>query len=222
MSELEFYQIVGGKVIVTTSTGWRVECLPYADQLLLVGSALALPEGVIEPEPPRYELRGEFVEGEMRAYDEKSIKGPDVSDEDKEAWEQYLSNKIEYDAETAALQTRRALLQTRFIALKATRVIDQPDLQEWKREQEEEWGIPRPDDPNDLKFAFFTSEVVRGTDTHGDLPDATKLFVGISKATGADREVLDNVEEMFRHQVGIGKGADAQADPGVLEQAQPA
>jgi hypothetical protein len=194
MSELEFYQIVGGKVIVTTSTGWRVECLPYADQLMLVGSALTLPDGVTEPDPPRYEMRGEFVDGETRPYDEKSINGPDVSTKDKAAWEQYLADKADYDDEVSALQTRKALLQARFMALKATRVIDQPDLGEWKREQEE-WGIPRPDDPNDLKFAFFIGEVCKGTDTHNDIPDATKLFVGISKATGANQEALDSVEE---------------------------
>lgn len=217
MSELEFYEIIGGKVIVTMHTGWQLECLPYADQLMLVGSALTLPDGVVEPSPPRYELRGEFAEGETRPYDEKSIEGPDIPPEDKEAWELYLADKADYDAEVSALQTRVATLRARFMALKATRIIDQPDLLEWKREQEEEWGIPRPDDPGDLLFAFWLAEVVKGTDTPGDLDDATKLMVGIHKATGTDQEGLDRVEEGFRRKVGLGEGADAQTDPGIPE-----
>jgi hypothetical protein len=219
MSEdLEFYHIAGGKVVVTTSTGWAVECLPYADQLNLVGTSLTLPEGLEEPQPPRYELRGEFVEGDTRPYDEESIK--DAPEEDQEAWEQYLIDKAEYDAEVSALDTRIALLRARFMALKATRVVDQPDLQEWKREQEEEWGIPRPDDPNDLKFEFFLSEVVRGTETDitGEPADATKLMLGIARASGMDREALDAVEERFRYSLGIGEGQDAETDPGVPEQ----
>ena len=53
MSEL--FKVVDGRVIVTTSTGWRVECLPYGDDLMRAGTALVLPE---KPDPPTY-LMGE-------------------------------------------------------------------------------------------------------------------------------------------------------------------
>ena len=138
---MSLYEIVDGKIIVTTSTGWRVECLPYGDDLMRAGSALAFPE---EPQPPRYKV-GEPEEGEREVwvpYNEESIQDPNTPVEDKQAWEEYVPLRDAYRTEVGEIQARQTLMRGRVMALRATRVLDAPDLAAWAREREEFYGIP--------------------------------------------------------------------------------
>ena len=205
MSKL--FEVIDGKVIVTTSTGARVECKPYADDLMRAGTALTLPD---KPDAPRY-LLGEPEEGEERQiyvpYTETSITDPATPPEDLAAWEEYVPLLLAYGLEVQAIEEKKALMRARVLINKATRVIDQPDLREWAKKQEEFYGIPMPEDNETLLIQYFTTEVSKGKE------DALLLMAGVMRATGATEEVLDEFEDIFRDKMGIGAGADAEADP---------
>jgi hypothetical protein len=207
----KFYEIEDGHVYVTTSTGARVECLAMGDQLMRVGTAILDPT---EPTVPTYTAVS--VEGgtEDFPHNEKSIQDPKTPDEDRAAWAEYLVAKADHDAKAAANESRRATLRVRFMALRATRVVGQPDLEEWAREQEEEWAIPVPDGETDRLLFYWTTEAVKTQE------DGYKVFNGVMAATGLDEEVLDQVEEMFRNSLGRPNGTDAAQDTGDAEEGE--
>ena len=99
-------------------------------------------------------------------------------------------------------------MRARVMIHKATRVLDQPDLDAWAKKQEEFYGIPVPDDKNELLIQYFTTEVSKSSE------DALLLMAGIMRATGVTEEVLDAFESNFRDQMGDGAGADAEGDQG--------
>lgn len=208
----KFYEIEDGRVYVTTSTGARVECLAMGDQLMRVGTAILDPT---EPTVPMYEVP-DFTGGEPEVFphNAKSIEDANTSDEDRAAWAEYLVAKADRDAKAAANESRRATLRVRFMALRATRVVGQPDLEEWAREQEEEWAIPVPDGETDRLLFYWTTEAVKTQE------DGYKVFNGVMAATGLDEEVLDQVEEMFRNSLGRPNGADAAQDTGDAEEGE--
>ena len=201
----KLFEVIDGKVIVTTSTGARVECLPYGDDLMRAGTALAFPE---KPEPPTY-LLGDPEEDERQIYvpyTATSIDDETTPPEDTQAWAEYVPLLLAYNLEVAAIEEKQALMRARVMIHKATRVIDQPDLQVWAKMQNEFYGIPVPEDDEDLLLQYFTTEVSKSSE------DALLLMAGIMRATGVTEEVLDAFESNFRDQVGDGAGTDAEGD----------
>ena len=206
MSKL--FEVIDGKVIVTTSTGARVECLPYADDLMRAGTALTLPE---KPEPPTY-LMGEPEEGERQIYvpyTATSIadtsKPP--SEEDLAAWEVYSVDLLAYELEVKAIEEKQGLMRGMVLIDLATRVIDQPDLSVWAKRREDRYGIPSPEDEEDLPLYYFSTAVSKSSD------DMLLLMAGVMRASGATEEALDQFEINFRDKVGDSRGEDAEADP---------
>lgn len=203
MSEL--FEIVDGKVIVTTSTGWKVECLPYGDDLMRAGTALVLPD---KPEPPTYVL-GDPEEGEREfrvPYTDTSIEDENTPAEDTEAWGEYLPLRAAYNREVGVIQMQQSLMRARVMAHRATKILDLPDLSVWAKEREEFYGIPIPTDDRELLYDFFTSEVAKSEN------DVLILWAGIMRATGTTEEVLDAFESTFRDTLGNPEGEDTQAD----------
>lgn len=203
MSQL--FEIIDGKVIVTTSTGAKVECLPYGDDFMRAGTALIMPD---KPKPPFYEL-GESEEGEtaiMVPYTATSIDDEKTPAEDTEAWGKYVPLLLAYNLEVQAIEEKQALMKARVMIHKATRVLDQPDLDVWAKTQEEFYGIPVPTDKNELLIQYFTTEVSKSS------KDALLLMAGIMRATGVTEEVLDAFEQNFRDQMGDSAGTDAETD----------
>lgn len=206
------FEMVDGEVVVTTSTGWRVVCLPFGDDLMRAGSALVYPE---KPEPPTYRL-GEPEEGEREIwvpYTEASIADPDTPEADRQAWAEYLPLRNAYEREVASIQDRQATMRARVMIYRATRVLGQPDLTRWAREREEIYGIPTSGDERELLFQFFTAEVAKTT------VDTMRLMAGIMRATGVTEEVLDQFEGNFRRSLGAPEGQDAQGNPARAETA---
>jgi len=201
MSEL--FEIVNGKVIVTTSTGWRVECLPFGDDLMRAGTALALPD---KPQPPTYLLGNpEEDDRQIRVpYTDTSINDSSVPAEDTEAWVEYVVKRNAWQAEVASVQAQQSLMRSRVMVYRATRVLDMPDLKAWAETRENFYGIPTPTDERDILFQFFTGEVAKTQD------DILALMAGIMKATGATEEVLDSFEANFRDSLGPQQREDAQ------------
>lgn len=207
MKMSKLFEVIDGKVIVTTSTGARVECLPYGDDLMRAGTALIFPD---KPDAPTY-LLGEPEEGERQIYvpyTATSIDDEKTPAEDTEAWGKYVPLLLAYNLEVAAIEEEKGLMRARVLLHKATQIIDMPDLAAWAKEQEEFYGIPVPDDAEERLLQYFSTEVSKTKD------DAMLLMTGILRATGATEEVLDAFEDTFRDTVGDGAGEDAEGDQG--------
>ena len=202
----DLFEIVDGKVIVTTSTGWRVECLPYGDDLMRAGTALMFPE---KPQPPTYDMAVEGVDLEpIRVpYTHESIDDEKTPAEDTEAWGVYLLELQTYNQETAAITAQQSLMRARVMVHRATTILDAPDLTAWAQERVEYYGIPVPDAEKDVLFQFYTSEVSKSQE------DVLKIMAGIMRATGVAEEVLDQFESNFRDTLGRTEGEDDSPDP---------
>jgi hypothetical protein len=207
-----------GAIVVTTASGWEVECQPVADLLLRVGQNLVEPEA---PEPPTYTVTGAGGETEERTYDQEAIDDPKTPEEDQVLWQAYLIEKRDYDAAMAAVEQKRNELRGRFMALRGVKVRGLPtDLETWAAEQQTLFGFEVEDDglPHDaaLQLAFIDQHVIRTQ------ADGAKVTAGIMRASGLAQEALDSVEATFLDSLGYTDGADAERDPGVPGETEPA
>jgi len=208
-----FYRVEeDGTVLVTTSTGWVVECQPVADLLLRVGSNLPEPP---EPDPPTYEMVGAGGATETKTYDAEGIADPKTPPEDKAKWAAYLDVKALYDDMIARNERKRNEMRGRFMALRGIKVRGMPDdLEAWAQEQEVLFGLTIDANlPRDaaLRLAFVDAEVVRTQE------DGAKITSGMMRAQGMDQEALDSVEATFRDTLGQGRRADTERDTDVPE-----
>ena len=205
----------GLDVLVSLSTGFVVKCNPVARQLSMVGSSIADP---IPPAPPQYEMVGAGGAKEKRDHDEVSIKDPKTSDKERAAWDKYQERLAEWQAIVDTNQEKRDEMEARFIALRAFDVPDRPnddELAAWAEEQEMLFGIV-PDKDNGLQektniYLLWIEQEVLGT-----ADDAKKIMIGVMRASGLDKEAVDQAVSMFWSPVGDdgGSGSDSVGDPG--------
>ncbi|MHC4413449.1 MAG: hypothetical protein ACYSW6_10870 [Planctomycetota bacterium] len=201
MSEQEhFYTVENGRVYTLISGRWKVECLPYMDDIMRAGSALLIPDA---PEIPTYTFIDADGDTETKEYTQAAIDDPNTPEEDREKWAVYLVEKAAYDIDVGAIKSQQAQMKARVFAYRALR-------NEWAKEREEFYGIPVPDDEKDRKMAFVLLEVGR------DEMNAIRISAGCAKAQGVDQEVLDLIEERFRNPLGESEGQDAQTDTATI------
>lgn len=178
-----------GPVLVTTSRGVEVECLPIINLLDSVEASVEYPD------PPTYvatDASGVEIE---RPHNEESIEDERTTDEEKAQWAQYLEACAEADQ-------RKNMLRLRVMAARGIRLADESLWERWAAE-ERAWGIRVPEDESELRFHLFVNEVV------GNPTDTYLLTMGIYRAGGADEEVLDAIEKSFRSPVEGAEGAAA-------------
>ena len=213
MSEL--YRVEqNGAIVVTTASGWEVECQPVADLLLRVGQNLVEPE---LPDVPTYVVTGAGGETETRTYDQEAIDDPKTPDEDREAWATYLDEKAAYDAAMEAVEQKRNELRGRFMALRGVKVRGLPgDLETWANEQRTLFGFEIEDDglPHSaaLLLAYIDQHIIRTQ------ADGAKVTAGIMRASGLAQEALDSVEATFLDSLGQAGRANAEGDQGVPDE----
>ena len=215
----DFYTVENdGTIVVTTASGWAVECQPVADLLLRVGQNFVEPD---LPTAPTYIVTGAGGEQDERTYDQEAIDDPKTPDEDREAWAAYLDAQADYDARMTAIEQKRNEMGGRFMALRGVKVRNLPDdLESWAEEQRALFGFELDDNglphPAALQLAFIDNEVIR-TQT-----DGAKITAGIMRASGLAQEALDSVEATFRNTLGQTGRADAEGDTGVSGETGPA
>ena len=200
-----------GTVIVTTASGWEVECQPVTRLLLRVGQNLVEPES---PEIPMYTVVGAGDEEQERAYDQAAIDDPKTPDKDRAKWAVYLKQKTAYDAKMESIETQRNEMRGRFMALRGIKVRGLPsDLENWAEGQSALYGFEIADDglPHHLalRLAFIDNEVI-----HTEI-DGGKVTAGIMYASGLAQEALDAVESTFLDQMGHRNGANTERDTSV-------
>jgi hypothetical protein len=184
-----------GRVIVTTSRGHRVECLPIATML----DELSAEYNEKMPSPPTHQISDVTGTTIDVPYTEESIsKLADVPEADKEAWAKYLEEKAVLEAELAERRIR-------VIATRGIKVIDMPAEETWIAEHEF-LGYTVPDAPLPRLYHYVKTEVL------GTKEDGIKVTAGIYRASGLDEEVLNQIEASFRASRGKQKREDAGTD----------
>jgi hypothetical protein len=194
-----------GRVVVETTRGVEVECLPVADAL--DAQAENIRAGIEWPEEPTRTIRdvagSEMTEPLTEAY----IGSGQATDEEKEAWAEYQIAQAEAQSQ---FSERLNEGRVRFIAVKGVRWDD--ELEKTWTEDAEWLGMTVPDDSRERALHFFRSEVL------GNIGDLYTILLAIYRASGYDEEVLDAVEASFRSEVGQpDEGPDAgggEGDPG--------
>jgi len=182
-----------GKIVVTTSRGHRVECLPIST---LIDQVRAQYEDRM-PDAPTYTITdagGSTVEVPHTA---ETIADDATSAEEKQAWGEYQAQVAEIEAE----MNERTL---RAVAVKGIRVLTMPPEEEWV-EEHEFMGLVVPEKAHERLYHYIRTDVL------GTAQDGVDIMAGIYRASGVDEEVLARIEGSFRPEVGRSEGADAGA-----------
>jgi hypothetical protein len=187
-----------GRVIVTTSRGRRVECLPtqmVIDQVRELYSDM-------KPDPPEYTVTDVSGAQEVRRYTETTITGPNVSDEDKQKW-------VEYLAEVARIDREYNDHVLRVVAVECIKILDMPPEEEWVKRDKWIYGENViSDDPDERLYHYFKTKII------GTQQDGYDIMLGIHRASGVDEEVLASLEASFRSEVEDTDGNDAEPNEG--------
>ena len=183
-----------GRVIITTSRGHQVECLPIATML----DELSAEYNDKMPSPPTHQISDVTGTTIPVPYTEESIKQANVPEADKEVWAKYIEEKAKLEAELAERRIR-------VIATRGIMVLDMPAEEAWIAEHEF-LGYTVPDAPLPRLYHYVKTEVL------GTKEDGIKVTAGIYRASGLDEEVLNQIEASFRASRGKQKREDADAD----------
>lgn len=183
-----------GKVIVATSRGQRVECLPIAT---MIDEIRATYEARIPP-PPTYTITGAGGDEVEADHTEDTIADEATSEEDKAAWAEYKVQELKIRAE----MNERIM---RAVAVKGIHVLDMPPEKEWLAEHEF-LGLEVPEPSHERLYHYIKTEVL------GTMEDGINITAGIYRASGLDEEVLTRIEDSFRAPVGEDDGQNAGTD----------
>ena len=190
-----------GRVVVTTSRGYRVACLPVG---AMIDRLRAQYEEKMPPVPAYTvtDAGGATVEVPHTA---ETIADDATSEEDKQAWIEYLAGRLKVTAERD-----EGIL--RIITIRGVEALAIPDG--W--ETEHEWmGFELPETDHEKLYHYFITEIVCTEQ------DGLDIMAGIYRASGMDEGVLAQIEESFRAEVGEHEGEDVAADSEGAEAAEP-
>lgn len=187
----------------TTSRGVKVRCLPIAT--MMERQEASIRASVDWPEIPTRIITdvsgAEGVEALSQQYIEKDKR---ATEEQKEAWADYQSEKQAADAE---YQAKMTVGLTRLIAVHGIELPAGAEKQ-WKKD-DEFLLIETPKDENERRVQWFQSRVL------GDVGrDLAEIMTGIHEASGYDKEVLSTLEASFREPVGGAKRDTADDSTG--------
>lgn len=192
------------RIIVTTSRGHRLVCLPVATMLDGIDEEELARAMVDVPPIPTYTVEGVSGDTQEFEYDQEGIDDPSTPEGDREAWTAYQAKLAEAQALAATRSNDRLL---RVLAVSGTVDLDREPDDVWvPRHEYLGWTVP--DSPYERTFHYFRREAI------GSLEDGYNLMAGVSAASGLSREVLAQIEARFRSEMGL---ADAVPDPGEAE-----
>ena len=198
------------KVTVTTSRGVEVECLPIAE--LIQAQEENLRAGVEWPEKPVHvitDVAGSQVE---QALSQEWINGEGATDEETEAWEEYLAAQARAQAEYEA---KREEALPRLLAYKGVRLVDESLMEKWA--EDHRWmNMDVPDDPRERTLYFLRTEILGNAEA-----DVVEIMMGIYRASGADPDLMKEAEVFFRGEMGRAGRDAAEGSAGGPEALEP-
>jgi hypothetical protein len=199
------------KVVVTTSRGVQVECLPVAEMFDAQEESLrASVEWPAKPAHTITDVAGSEIE---QALTQKWVDSGQASDEEVEAWDEYLVAQAQAQAE---YEGKRDEALPRLLAYKGVRLVDESLTEKWT--EDHQWmGFTVPDDPRERMLHFLRTEILGNAGN-----DMVEIMLGIYRASGADPDLMKEAEVFFRGKVGGAAGDAAEGSEGDAEVAEPA
>lgn len=201
-----------GLPIYKTSRGIEVECQPIAAEIDVISDNIRA--AIDWPKVPTYTATFAGDEKEDFEYDEKSITGDDVPEEDRQAWADYLTLNA---ACTEEYDRRVGEAHMRVIATDGIKALNAPPEEEWTSRRE--WqGFNVPDNPLERQLHYFLTAIVGNIND-----DMLGIYKGIALASGRSAEEVAQIETLFRTQVGQDGGsgepdaAEGAGDPAAGE-----
>lgn len=176
----------------TTTAGTVVPILPVATQYLgLISQAVEREfRARAEPlDPPTYVSDAETVTGEKLSYPhtEETLETDDP--------EETARNRAAWAAHQDALARKNTVLIERtmeYLLLEGV-ALDVPEDETWIK-RARRWGLEIPEDPDDLKVLYLTTQVMR---TPEDIKEIARAIMALS-IRGTDPAKVAAVEALFR------------------------
>jgi hypothetical protein len=192
----------GNKVLVTTSRGVTVECLPIASTIETHEENI---RGSIEwPDHPVRIITDVAGSEKEKLLSTEYIKSGYATEEETEAWEAYQVEQIRAQAE---FDERYQIGVTRLLAVEGIELVD-VDEDAWIKRHK--WlNMTVPDDPDERALHFFRTEILGNIED-----DFAAIMAGITLASGGDEELIRAAEASFRSEMGRTKRAETDDDTG--------
>jgi hypothetical protein len=192
----------GNRVLVTTSRGVTVECLPIASTIEAheenVRSSIEWPE---TPTRAVTDVAGSVEEIPLS---DEYIKSGYATEEEAEAWEEYQAEQARAQAE---FDGKYKVGVVRLLSTEGVRILD-ADEDAWVKRHE--WlNMTVPDDPGERILHFFRTEVLGNIES-----DLAAIMAGITFASGGDEELIRAAENSFRTEMERARRAKALDDTG--------
>lgn len=181
---------------ITTSRGHTVRVLGISP--LLMHEVFTANE---MPDPPTYTVTTVTGDTEVHALDADVLD----TDERKAQWEAYQA------AQRRAGAARNGMLLDLFLAEGIE--VETPDdeaLAGWKKRMAR-YGVPVPDDPEDVRLAWIKREVIGSTD------DLLAIQSAVMEKTGIGPNTMRRAEAMFRREMGRATAGDDGTEAGQME-----
>lgn len=174
----------------TTTAGVRIPIQPISLlDLQLAQNAVEeqFREGGEPVDPPTYEVRLE-LEGTSEYHPHTKVTIEDATDEEKEAWQKHLET---IDRMQDEVQSRTALIFLEGI------IFDLPEDDKWIKRRKKLLNEDVPEDEDERKLHYINNVLLKTP------ADKNNLMLEIQKLsmTGADEEVIEAFEELFRSQM---------------------
>jgi hypothetical protein len=192
----------GNKVVVTTSRGVTVECLPIFSTI--EAHEENIQASVEWPEKPIRlitDVAGSVVE---QPFSEAYIKSDRATEEEKDTWNEYQAQQARAQAE---FDEKYQVGVVRLLSTDGVHLID-VDEDAWA--EKHRWvNMTVPEDPNERALHFFRTEVLGNIEE-----DLAAIMAGITLASGGDEELIRAAEASFRAEMGQARRDAAGDDTG--------
>ncbi len=175
------------KDVLMTAAGAKVHLLPVSRRLLyeVVASCQRAAEARGDPmEPPTYTAQTLGGGEETHPHDAKSIEDASTSEEERAAWQKYQAAQRRLLAEIDEMTTRVMLLEG----------LDVQQVPEAWQARMRKYGVALPDNPDELKLLYFSTELLR---VPADMKEAMIKLTLLSMA-GEPEDRIRAAEAAFR------------------------
>lgn len=133
-----------------------------------------------EPEVPYREYETDFGDKQKEPLSENDLQ----NDEERTKWAEYIAKRD-------ALKNKRDENIFKYVFNDGF-AVNEDEIEDWKRQEEEEWGLELSNSPIQLRIDFINAKVV------GNAQDLAEIMAGVLERTGVPAESLDEVRNSFR------------------------
>lgn len=203
-AEEERFSYDKGDVFYTSSTGVTVKCLPAAQAMDDAQSSVDMPKQADYVDPKIItdvggsELRKPWTEEHVLGNPDEGI---------SPAPEEIQTQWAAFQEAEAAAQAILVERMSRTLAIYGVEILDEEPMEEWFRKRAFVLGDESVPEGDLERLLMYVTKAVLITVRDGQL-----CSMGIYRASGADRELLDRIEAGFRSPVEGAEGTDAVGD----------